>query len=127
MNKNDLITRTKLFAYSCIDLCVNLPNNYLGNHVKGQVIRAATSVAANYRAVNHAQSKSSFIAKISIVVEECDEAEFWLELIIDKKLLPKEEIDMILKEGHELTSIFISSRRTAIANQNSNKVQRTNT
>ncbi len=111
--KNDLISRTKKFAYSCIDLCMLLPNNYLGNHVKGQLIRSSTSVAANYRATCHAQSKASFISKISIVVEECDESEFWLQLIIDKELIKKEEITLVLKEGNELTSIFVASRRTA--------------
>jgi len=120
MNKNELIYRTKTFAYTCIDLCMQLPNTYLGNHVKGQLIRCSTSVAANYRAVNHAQSKASFIAKISIVVEECDESEFWLQLIVDKNLIKIEEVSAALKEGNELTSIFVSSRRTAVANQNKN-------
>jgi four helix bundle protein len=114
--KNNLIDRTKKFAYSCIDLCMQLPNNYLGNHVKGQLIRSSTSVAANYRATCHAQSKASFVAKISIVVEECDESEFWLQLIIDKELIKKEEINLVLKEGNELTSIFVASRRTAANN-----------
>src|SRR4051812_45732250 len=104
--KNDLIRRTKDFAYACIDLTMRLPNNYIGNHVKGQLIRSSTSVAANYRATCHAQSKASFISKISIVVEECDESEFWLQLIIDKELIKKEEIFQVLKEGNELTSIF---------------------
>ena len=54
-------------------LYMKLPNTYLGNHIKGQLIRSSTSVAANYRATCHAQSKASFIAKISIVVEEADE------------------------------------------------------
>ncbi len=120
MKKNDLIDRTKLFAYACIDLCMKLPNNYLGNHVKGQLIRASTSVAANYRATCHAQSKASFIAKISIVVEECDESEFWLQLIIDKNLILKEEVIIVLKEGNELTSIFVASRKTASNNDNRN-------
>ena|SRR6218665_1699010 len=111
--KNDLIGRTKVFAYSCIDLCMKLPNSYLGNHVKGQLIRSSTSVAANYRATCHAQSKASFVAKISIVVEECDESEFWLQLIVDKELIKKEEVAAALKEGNELTSIFVASRRTA--------------
>ncbi len=92
---------------------MQLPNNYLGNHVKGQLIRSSTSVAANYRATCHAQSKPSFVAKISIVVEECDESEFWLQLIIDKELIKKEEVLLVLKEGNELTSIFVASRRTA--------------
>lgn len=95
---------------------MKLPNSYLGNHVKGQLIRSSTSVAANYRATCHAQSKAGFVAKISIVVEECDESEFWLQLIIDKELVKKEEVGLILKEGNELTSIFVASRRTASNN-----------
>jgi four helix bundle protein len=119
--KNELIVRTKKFAYGCIDLCMKLPNNYLGNHVKGQLIRSSTSVAANYRATCHAQSKASFVAKISIVVEECDESEFWLQLIIDKDLIKKDEVLLISKEGSELTSIFVASRRTAANNIRQNQ------
>ncbi|MDQ3047818.1 MAG: four helix bundle protein [Bacteroidota bacterium] len=114
--KIDLIKRTKNFAYSCIDLSMKLPNSYLGNHVKGQLIRSSSSVAANYRATCHAQSKPAFIAKISIVVEECDESEFWLQLILDKELINKEEVIPVLKEGNELTSIFVVSRKTASMN-----------
>ena len=113
MMNDDLIERTKKFAYSCIDLSMQLPNNYLGNHVKGQLIRSSTSIAANYRATCHAQSKASFVAKISIVVEEADESEFWLQLIIDKNLINKENVSGVLKEANELTSIFVVSRRTA--------------
>jgi four helix bundle protein len=113
VKKNDLIDRTKRFAYACIDICSALPNNYLGNHVKGQLIRSATSVAANYRATCHAQSKPSFVAKISIVVEECDETEFWIQLIIDKDLINKDQVQSLLKEANELTSIFVVARRTA--------------
>lgn len=114
MNKEfDLKNRTKIFSYSCIELCSNLPNTYLGNHVKGQLIRCSTSVAANYRAANHAQSKAAFIAKLSIVVEECDECEFWMGLIIDKNLMVHELVKPVLKEANELTSIFVASRRTS--------------
>ncbi len=59
------------------------------------------------------QSKPSFVAKISIVIEECDESCFWMEFIIDERLMKKELVDPLLKEGKELTSIFISSRKTA--------------
>ena len=64
--KNDLKNRTKKFAHDCVKLALKLPNTYLGNHIRGQLIRCSTSVAANYRAVCLAQSKASFIAKISI-------------------------------------------------------------
>jgi len=76
MNKQELKHRTKKFAHSCVKLALKLPNTYLGNHIKGQLIRCSTSVAANYRATCLAQSKASFISKISIVIEESDESEF---------------------------------------------------
>lgn len=67
----------------------------------------------NYRAARVGQSKASFISKISIVVEEADESEFWLEFIIDEKMLPIDKVEPLKIEAHELTSIFITSRKTA--------------
>ena len=111
--KEQLKNRTKKFAHKCVKLTQQLPNNYLGNHIKGQLIRCSTSVAANYRATCVAQSKPSFIAKLSIVIEEVDESAFWLEFIIEESLIEKEIINPFLKEAEELTAIFIASRKTA--------------
>jgi len=116
LNAEELKARTKKFAHNCVKLALKLPNTYLGNHIKGQLIRCSTSVAANYRAVCLAQSKASFISKISIVIEEADEAEFWLEFLVDEKLLLQEKVLSLQKEAHELASIFIKSRKTAQRN-----------
>ena len=111
--KEALKKRTKTFAHNCIKITALLPNSYLANHIKGQLIRSSTSVAANYRATCVAQSKASFIAKISIVIEEIDESNFWLEFIIDESLIKKDEIVFLIKESSELTAIFMASRKTA--------------
>ena len=113
MNREELTERTKEFAHRCVKLAMALPKTALGKHLKGQVIRCSTSVAANYRATCLSQSKASFIAKISIVLEEADEAAFWLEFIIDENLLKKNLVEPLLKEAEELTKIFASSRKTA--------------
>jgi four helix bundle protein len=113
LETNELIARTKAFAHRCIKLAMALPKTALGRHIENQLIRCSTSVASNYRASLHAQSKAAFIAKISIVVEESDESEFWLEFIIDEKLLSKGQVALLLSEAHELTSIFIVTRKTA--------------
>jgi len=113
MFKDDLKRRTKDFAHKCVKLALKLPNSYLGNHIKGQLIRCSTSVAANYRAACLGQSKAAFISKVSIVIEEADESEFWLEFIMDESLLPKEKVVSLKQEAHELASIFITSRKTA--------------
>ena len=113
MDKDELKKRTKNFAHRCVKLCLALPNSRLGKHIKGQLIRCSTSVASNYRAACIAQSKVSFISKLSIVIEEADEAYFWLEFIIDEQLLNKTKVTPLLEEAKELTAIFISSRKTA--------------
>lgn len=113
MKNEELKNRTKGFAHRCVKLAMALPDTYLGNHIRGQLIRCSTSVASNYRAVCIAQSRASFISKMSIVIEEADESYFWLEFIVDEKLLKKEFIDPLLKEADELTAIFIASRKTA--------------
>lgn len=86
--KKLLLLRTKTFAHNCVKLSLHLPNTYLGNHIKGQLIRPGTSVGANYRASCIAQTKKSFISKLSIVIEEVDESAFWLEFIVDENLFP---------------------------------------
>jgi four helix bundle protein len=112
VNKNDLKLRTKSFAHRCVKLSLTLPSSKLGNHIMGQLIRCGTSVAANYRATCLAHSKAAFASKISIVIEEVDESEFWLQFIIDEKLIPKKLIEPLRVEASELTSIFYFSRKT---------------
>jgi four helix bundle protein len=113
MKSKDLIKRTKEFAHRCVKLAMALPETALGKHIQGQVIRCSTSAAINYRATCLAQSKASFIAKISIVLEEADETAFWLEFIIDENLLKESLVRPLLHEAEELTAIFASSRKTA--------------
>jgi len=113
MDSEELLNRTKNFAHRCVKLATVLPETALGRHIRGQIIRCSTSVAANYRATCLSQSKPSFTAKLSIVLEETDESAFWLEFIIDENLLKKNLIKPLLQEAEELTSIFASSRKTA--------------
>ncbi len=114
---NDLKKRTKIFAHRCVKLALALPKNDLSYHIRGQLIRCSTSVAANYRASCLAQTKPVFIAKLSIVVEEADESDFWLEFLIDENIMDKKLAEPLMVEAKELTSIFIASRITAEKNK----------
>jgi four helix bundle protein len=116
MNSEELIERTKKFAHRCVKLAMALPETALGKHIRGQLIRCSTSVAANYRATCISHSKAAFTAKLSIVLEEADETAFWLEFIIDEKLLKQNLVQPLLIEAGELTAIFASSRKTASSN-----------
>ncbi len=112
MDREELKQRTREFAHWCVKLAIALPKGPLGDHVRGQLIRCSTSGASNYRAACIAQSRASFVSKLSIVIEEVDESCFWLEFTIDEKLLNAKRVAPLLREGEELRSIFVSARKT---------------
>ncbi|MDT0650150.1 four helix bundle protein [Autumnicola edwardsiae] len=109
----DLKLCSKDFAHLCVKIALSLPESALGRHTKHQLIRSSTSVAANYRAASLGQSKKAFISKLSIVIEEADECVFWMEFLKEEGLATGMTFESALKEGRELTAIFVSSRRTA--------------
>jgi len=110
----DLKARTKQFALRVMKTVDALPRTIQGRTIAKQIIRSATSVAANYRAACRARSRAEFIAKIGVVEEEADESCFWLELIIDSGLLTDERIRPLLSEAGELVAIMAASRKSAI-------------
>lgn len=111
--EKDLKARSNQFAHQCVKLAMALPAGVLGFHIQKQLMRASTSVAANYGAANLGQTKRSFISKLSIVIEEADECVFWIEFLTEENLLSHSFCQPVLEEAKELTAIFIASRRTA--------------
>ena len=123
MTENELKQRTKKFALRILKLVASLPNTTIGRAIGGQLVRAGTSVGANYRATCRARSKKDFISKLGIVEEETDESAFWLELIIEGKILKKSLVESLLKEANEILAIIISSRITASGNNSKSKIK----
>lgn len=113
MDAKELKQRTKEYALRIIKLVDALPKTTAGRTIGNQLIRSGTSVGANYRAVCRARSNTEFIAKLGIVIEEADESAFWLEIIIEARLLKKEQIEPLLRETKEILAIMISSSNTA--------------
>src|SRR2546430_17622235 len=113
MKPEDLKRRTKQFALRVLKLVAALPKTLAGKTIGGQLVRAGTSVGANYRAACRARSKVEFIAKIGIVEEEADESAFWMELIIEGDLMKAELVQALLDEATELAKIMASSRKSA--------------
>ncbi|MDR2511871.1 MAG: four helix bundle protein [Bacteroidales bacterium] len=107
--EKDLKIRTKKFSLDTIDIVENMDYSIAKKVVMTQIVRSGTSVGANFRATQRARSDNEFIAKMNIVLEEVDECIFWLEIINDKKWYNVEDL---LKEANELTSIFVSILKT---------------
>lgn len=109
----ELRKRTKDFALRIMRMCRTIPSTRETNIINNQILRSATGMAANYRAVGLARSKAEFISKLGIVVEEADETVFWLELLSDSGIIPALKLRELMAEGNELVAIFLASRKTA--------------
>ncbi len=101
MDELQLKRRTKQFSLRVMKLVDALPNDSVGRAIGSQLIRSGTSVGANYRSACRGRSKTKFIAKLGIVVEEADESGYWMELIVEGELLPKSQIEPPLQEANE--------------------------
>jgi four helix bundle protein len=108
----ELQQRTKQFALRTITMFRSLPKTEEARIIARQVLRSATSAAANYRAACRARSRVEFAAKIGLVVEEADETVFWMELLAESGIARAGQISQILKEANELLAIFAASQRT---------------
>jgi len=108
-----LKARTKRFALSILAFRRTLPLNDDARDIGRQLVRAATGVAANYRATCRARSRQEFGARMGIALEEADEATLWLELIIEDRINTTETAIKLLDEANQLTAIFAASRITS--------------
>lgn len=115
MNKRELEKRTKRFALKIVEFAATLPRSRTGGIVEYQLVKAGTSVGANYHEANRAESRADFIHKIAIVEKECSESKYWLELCDDATLGETNKRCWLLNESYELLSIFVSIGRSSKA------------
>ncbi len=113
MDKVKLERRTKQFALQIIKFVGALPRNAATNVLGYQLTKCATSIGANYREANRAESHDDFIHKLGIVEKEASETQYWLELSVEGEIGDKLERQRLLQESTELLAIFTASGRTA--------------
>lgn len=110
---NRMKSKTKKFAVDIIKFCDSLKTCKASSVIVYQLVKSATSTGANYRAACKARSKNEFFSKISIVVEEADESEYWLEVIKESKLSSSDyELERLLVEANEINKIMSRARKT---------------
>jgi len=107
-----LKARTKRFALAILAFRRMLPNTDDARDMGRQLARAATAVAANYRATCRSRSDLEFVARIGVALEEADEASFWLEILIEDGIAVKEATLQLLDEATQLTAILAASKIT---------------
>ncbi|MGB0840191.1 MAG: four helix bundle protein [Chitinophagales bacterium] len=112
MTTSDLKTRTKKYAVAIALFCESLPDRRFFLPYAKQLVRASSSVGANYRAACRAKSTADFIKKLKIVEEECDETMYFMELIVELDKSQKPAVTKLWKEGNEILSIIVASIKT---------------
>lgn len=113
MTPQELRDRTKQFAIDAARLGEPLLGSVATRDAAEQLMRAAASTAANYRAACVARSRTEFAAKIGLALEECDESVYWLELLAERGRVKGNVLDGLTREGRELTKILGASKRTS--------------
>lgn len=105
-NKYDLEERTAKFGERVIAFCRGVKSDKLADPILNQLIRAGTSIGANYMEANGASSKKDFQNKIFICKKETQETKHWLRMV--KSFMPEKTdiIEPLWKEAQELTLIF---------------------
>ena len=104
----DLQDRTKRFALQVIRTFSTIPKTTPAQVVAKQLLRSGTSVGANYREAYRGRSKAEFIAKCGDSLRELEETAYWLEPVVEGKIVPAETLAAIRQECAELIAIFVT-------------------
>ena len=113
MDKKELEKRTKKFALEVIRFVADLPKNKITDVLGYQFLKAGTSIGANYREANRAQSRQDFIHKIAIVEKEASETQYWLELFDALNMGDPNMRFWLIQESAELLAIFTTAGTAA--------------
>ena len=116
VDSHEMRARVKRFAIRVVKYVQALPRSAEAQEIGRQLLRAATGVSGNYHAAGRARSRKEFIARLSVVLEEADEAEHWLDILKQSRIGCSPDQDWLLDEAGQLRAIYQKSVKTARAN-----------
>lgn len=117
MKESELRNRAKSFALKIIAVCDNIDARKGRSVLINQVIRSATSIAANIHEANYASSKSDFVNKLHIALKECIETEYWIEMLVGSNSIKEEQSKNLLQECGVIRKMLVKSITTAKNNE----------
>jgi four helix bundle protein len=111
--QGDFRERTFRFGIRCVRLVESLPKTISAQTIGRQLLRAGTSVGANYRAAVRGRSRADFVSRMGIVEEESDEALYWIDVLVELEVIPSNRVEELRREADEIIAITVSSIKTA--------------
>ena len=112
MGDSILRTRSKEFAKDIVFLCRALKKNGVESTLINQLLRCGTSVGANVHEAQYAQGTKDFISKFEIALKECNESEYWLELLFETNSLAEADFKDFYSKCIELRRMLVSTVTT---------------
>lgn len=112
MSDSILRDKSKAFAKEIVFLCRRLKKNNVESALINQLLRSGTSVGANIHEAQYAQGTKDFISKLEIALKECNESEYWLELLFEVNNISQNEFETFRKDCIELRRMLVSSVTT---------------
>src|SRR5713101_4342525 len=106
--RDDLRKRTKRFALRVIKLDETLSRSGFVRVLGHQLLRAGTSVGANFREAHRARSNAEFVSKVGDSLKELEETAYWLELLAESGAIAQEKLEPLLDETSQLIAILTS-------------------
>jgi four helix bundle protein len=112
MDEREFKNRTKRVGVRVIKLVASLPQTREADVIGRQMIRSGTAIGSNYRAACRAVSRRDMISKLGDVEEEADETLYWLEMLVESKIMAEKQLTQLMKEVDALLAMVVSSIRT---------------
>lgn len=112
MSESILRDKSKAFAKDIVFLCRKLKQNSVEAALINQLLRCGTSVGANVHEAQYAQGTKDFISKFEIALKECNESEYWLELLFEVNSLSEQDFKRLEKNCIELRRMLVSTVTT---------------
>lgn len=116
MKENVLKLKSKLFAIRIINLYKFLINNKVEFILSKQLLRSGTSVGANVREAEFAESKADFIHKMAVAQKEINESIYWMELLLEAEFINQNQFESLNSDAVEIIKLITSSIKTAKSN-----------
>ena len=102
----DILDRTFKFAVRIVKMTMALPRNHAVMVLARQVLAAGTSIGANLREANHAETRKSFVHHVAVGLKECCETIYWLEVLVDAGIVEPKRTEPLIQEGREIEKIL---------------------
>jgi len=112
-DKPDIQRRTFLLAARVVKLVRHLPRDLSGRTIARQLARSGMGIGANVEEAQGAHSRADFARRMNIARAEAREALYWLRLVTECEMLPRERLDDLISETSEIVSILTAIVKTS--------------